>query len=272
MKLKEYWGSWRMERKLLALDAHSLRLPGSDDLPVVVSLTSMPSRLHRVHLTVRSVLAQRRKPSRLVLWLNSELERKVPGSLQELKGEVFEIRFRGMRCPHRKLIFALQEFTQAVIVTCDDDMMYSEDWLNRLYSDHEVHPQDIIAHECRRILAAKDGGWLPYRQWPMVSQGGLCGRELLPIGSSGVLYPPGSLHDQTTDESLFMSFAPRADDLWFKAMSILKGTQVRRSLHPYPRPVPVIGTKQTSLLKTNVREDGNRLQWELLSERFQIRF
>jgi len=272
VKLKEYWGSWRMEHKLRLLAADSLRLPGPGDLPVVVSLTSIPLRLHRVHLTIRSVLAQRRKPSRLVLWLNSELEGLVPASLEELTGEVFEIRFRGMTCPHRKLIFALQEFPQSVIVTCDDDMMYREDWLNRLYADHEAHPQDIIAHECRRILAAKGGGWLPYRQWPMVTQRGLSARELLPIGSSGVLYPPGTLHAKTTDESLFMSLAPRADDLWFKAMSTLKGTRVRRSLHPHPGPVPVIGTKGTSLLKTNVREDGNRIQWQILSERFEIVF
>jgi hypothetical protein len=41
------------------------------------------------------------------------------------------------------------------------------------------------------------------------------------------LYPPGTLHPDVCDESLFLKLAPHADDIWFWAMAVLNGTFIR---------------------------------------------
>lgn len=271
MKLKEYWPSFWAATQMKYLDREVLCSPSKNSLPVIVTLTSIPSRLKTLHLTIRSVLNQSRKPEKVVLWLHKDLHDQLPLSLQILQSELFEIRYVDLTCSHRKLIHSLQQFPLKVLVTCDDDLIYERTWLERLYADHLNYPHDIIAHECRRIMHdGRSGELLPYKQWPVVTEGEITGSEIMAIGYGGVLYPPGALLPQAIDPELFLKLAPKADDLWFKAMSFLQSTAVRHSSSSLPKPIPLIGSQQISLLKTNVREDGNRLQWKALCDHFDI--
>src|SRR5690625_6231368 len=82
MKLKEYPQSLFTAYKLLALKPERLHAV-QESLPIIVSLTSIPSRLSTVHLTIRSLLAQSHKPQRIVLWLNEKLRDQVPDTLTD---------------------------------------------------------------------------------------------------------------------------------------------------------------------------------------------
>ena len=93
-------------------------------VPVVVSLTSIPSRLKTLHLVIRSLLAQDVSPKKILLWLHEDLETALPSKLQQLICDRFEVRFSGLTCSHRKLIHSLEAFPEEVIITCDDDLMY----------------------------------------------------------------------------------------------------------------------------------------------------
>ncbi|MFP4273328.1 MAG: hypothetical protein ACOC00_00255 [Halothiobacillaceae bacterium] len=272
MKIKEYWPSlrraWQLQR--VAPARLQAQAAGAESLPVLVSLTSIPERLPRLHLTVRSLLAQERPPEGIVLWLNEDDRMQVPDKLQCLQGAHFQIRFGRLHCPHRKLIFALEAFPDRTIVTCDDDVMYARDWLDRLYVSHQAFPGEIVAHECRRIRRASDGVLLPYRDWTTVEETGVSEPQMMSVGYGGVLYPPGSLHPDVLDVERFMQLAPYADDLWFKAMAYRQGTAIRRSVKPRPKPVPIVGTQSVSLRRHNVRADGNRQQWQALAGHFGI--
>ncbi len=244
----------------------------TESVPVIVSLTSIPSRLDTLHITIRSLMGQFARPEKIILWLNDALLEHVPKRLADLECELFEIRFSDQTCSHRKLVHALAAFPDKIIVTCDDDLIYGSDWLQRLYQSHQFHPHSIIGHECRKISRGSDGMLRPYRRWPYENKrGGSCA-ELMPIGFAGVLYPPESLSEQVLNAELYMQLSPKADDLWFKAMSYLKGTNVVRSYEPGAKPVPVIGSQLESLGRSNVKQGGNERQWQALSEYFQIEF
>lgn len=268
MKLKEYLPSLLESLRVRRLNRDELVQPVADPLPVVVSMTSIPARLGILHLTVRSLLNQTRKPEKIVLWLHRDLRGTLPESLSELEGPVFETRYVDLECPHRKLIHSIAAFPDRVVVTCDDDMIYDPTWLERLYADHRQFPHSIIAHECRRIARDEAGELLPYRRWPTVRVRGINGKALIPTGYAGVLYPPGALLPEALNVELFMRLAPTADDLWFKAMSLLNGTEVRRSSAPGPKPRLIIGSQRVSLMRTNVREDSNRQQWQAICNHF----
>ncbi len=268
MKLKEYFPSLRESLRVRRLKRDELVRADVDPLPVVVSMTSIPARLGILHLTVRSLLIQTRKPARIVLWLHRDLRGTLPETLSELEGPVFEIRYVDLECPHRKLIHSITAFPEDVVVTCDDDMIYDPTWLERLYVDHQRFPHSIIAHECRRIARDEAGELLPYRRWPTVRLRGVNGKALVPTGYAGVLYPPRALLPEAQDVGLFMRLAPTADDLWFKAMSLLNRTEVRRSSEPGPKPRLIIGSQRVSLMRKNVREDSNRQQWQAICDHF----
>jgi len=268
MKLKEYPVSIAQSIKLWLTPAQLLgKTATRADLPLIVSLTSIPSRLGILHLTIRSLLRQRLQPEKIILWLNHELANQIPKWLANLQGDRFEIRFSDQHCAHRKLVHSLNAFPQHTIVTCDDDLIYPADWLERLISEHKKHPTDIIGHECRHIAYTDNGEARPYKEWGSAAPGE-SGNTILPIGYGGTLYPLGCLHAEVTNSERYLALAPKADDLWFKAMSLRQGTVSRRSSKPPKKPTPIIRSQQVRLGDTNIKRDGNRLQWQALLEAY----
>ena len=271
MKIKEYPGSFFRSLEMRFFLRKSRKVyRHTHQADCVVSLTSIPNRLPQIELTIASLLAQSTPPKKIILWLNDSLQDALPRSLASLQRENFAIRFRQGNSSHRKLIFTLSEFSEDVIVTCDDDVMYSKNWLESLMADHFQHPAAVLCHECREVSHDHKGHLKPYREWTTITAPGYTAEGLVPIGYGGVLYPPRSLHRDTLNEALFMELAPKADDLWFRAMSYLQGTEVRKCTQPSEKPIPIIGAKGSSLAKTNIKADGNRQQWLAICRHYDI--
>ena len=272
MKLKEYIPSLVTSHKLRSIPLELLKSTTASTLPVTVTLTSIPSRLNIIDITIRSILNQPQKPQKILLWLHQDLKGQIPKRLAELEGDVFQIFYqKELTCSHRKLIYSLQKYPDTTLITCDDDLIYQPEWLESLYNDHLQHPNSIIANECRSISYDTNGELLPYKQWKMDKSIGITDQKLLPIGYGGVLYPAHSLHIDVTDQELFLKLTPKADDLWFKMMSFLHGTEVRRPSKPSTKPIPIVGSQKVSLKKTNVRQDANREQWKALCEHYSVK-
>lgn len=240
-------------------------------IPVIVSLASIPSRLHIVHLTVRSIMNQEVLPEKIVLWLHKDLKSEIPKKLNDLIGGLFSIEYTDYFSSHRKLVEPLKHFPNKTIITCDDDMMYRKNWLSNLYKVHQKDPDKIIANQTRCITYSETGELLPYKQWKPNPSG--CDRpELtLPIGAGGTLYPPNTLDQKVFDKELFLSLAPNADDLWFKIMGLLKDSVSIQAYNAGKEPIPIWGSQKQSLKSTNIKEDKNRTQWLALTDHFQLK-
>ncbi|WP_114416429.1 glycosyltransferase [Marinospirillum perlucidum] len=258
--------TWQLRRQ----SWEELTNPAEKILPVTVTLTTIPNRISSVDITIRSLLNQKHRAEKIILWLNDELKNRVPSQLQSLESDAFGIKYRGLTSSHRKLIFALEEYPEKTLVTCDDDLIYHPDWLKLMYQDHEQNPGYILANSCRRVTYSNKE-LLPYKDWEVVKEKDASQPDYVPIGFAGVLYPPNSLDPKVSDSTLFLKLAPKADDLWFKAMAELKGTAIRKPKQQAPRPLHVIGSQTFSLSKANIDEDLNRKQWLALSEYFQLK-
>ncbi len=269
MKVKEIPVSLFHHAKLSLSSQNSL-LKNKKHIPVIVSLASIPSRLHIVHLTIRSILNQDVLPEKIILWLHEELKTTVPKKLTKLESNIFSIGYTQYSSSHRKLVEPLKLYPKKVIITCDDDMMYPKDWLSKLYTSHLDYPQCVMANQTRCISYNNSGELLPYNKWVSKSKSCENPNATLPIGAGGTLYPPGVMGDQVFDQKLFMDLAPRADDLWFKAMTLLSGTQSKQAENNRKEPIPIIGSQKNSLKKTNIKEDKNRTQWMALDNHFQL--
>lgn len=269
MKIKEIPKSLMRMTSLLITPVAQLGAGAKkSDIEVVISLTTIQYRLPRLHLVVRSLLHQTVRFKKIILWVNEGLKSDIPTSLNSLQSDRFEIRFSEGHSSHRKLIETLKIHPQEHIVTCDDDVMYPRDWLERLLVENKHNPNAVIAHMCR-VFRFDSHGLMPYRTWCSERLGESSDRTL-PLGWGGVLYPPGSLHEDVMNESLYMTLAPKADDLWFKAMAYKNGTPVYKSRYPDPEPIPIMFTQKYSLKKVNIEEDRNREQWLNISKYYGI--
>ncbi|WP_442845225.1 glycosyl transferase [Leeuwenhoekiella sp. H156] len=270
MKIKELPVSIGSSLYLKSLSKKKLKEPDADSLPLVVSLTAIPSRFKTLDIVIRSVLRQQRKPEKIVLWITKEHRKELPDNLKNLTGSIFEIRDSHLYCSHKKLIHSLEAFPDKPVVTCDDDVIYRQGWLDALYESHLENPQQIVAHRIRCIKTDKAGNALAYKRWNLDAA---CNPErFLPIGAEGVLYPPRVFSEQVQNEDLFLELAPKADDLWFKAIALKEGRSVRQALPKVKGAIPIIGTQKISLKSENVDQDRNRKQWDALSQYFGLQF
>lgn len=197
---------------------------------LIISLTSIPSRMEDVHYTLYSLLNQTVFSDRIILYLgNEQFPNKlddVPVAVKTLCNEGLEIKFVPDIKSYKKLIFSLEQFPDASIVTADDDMYYPETWLEDLEKNHIKRPKDIIAFRCRTIsFSPKPGVVRPYSEW------GINIAEPhsilnIPTGAFGILYPPHALSKQTTKREIFSAVAPHGDDLWFWAMAVLNNSNI----------------------------------------------
>lgn len=267
MKLKEYPVSFYHTLKLLSISVENLNT-SSKTIPVIVSLTTIASRLDTVHITLRSVMNQTVQPEKIILWITEADQNKIPNSLLKLSGGLLEIKSTPRTSSHKKLLPTLALFPEKVIVTCDDDLIYESQWLEKLYATHLQFPNDIICNKARAIALDDNNQALDYKLWHYSHNKNSI--RNLAIGEGGILYPPHSLNEQVTNYDLALELAPKSDDLWFKAMALLNKTTVRISENPSTFFVPIPGTQKISLKKINVVKNYNVEQWEKLVHYFKI--
>lgn len=207
------------------------RLSESSTIPIIVSLTSYGERVSSiVPYTILSLFKQTKLPERIIIWLDSANWNydNLPSKLKDLEKLGLEIAFCKDIRSYTKLVPALNLYKGNIIVTVDDDLYYSSNFLDEIYTHHLNNLDKIITlNFCYPKFIGMEIA--PYREWDefhLVNQNNNFSPMLIfPQGFGGVLYPPDALHEDVTKEELFLKFAPYADDIWFYIMGILKGTK-----------------------------------------------
>lgn len=200
----------------------------NDGANLIVSLTSYGRRVHKtVYYTLVSLLKQTLPPNRIILWLSSDKwsEETIPQRLKKLEKYGVEYRFCQDIRSYTKLIPTLEIAPKDVIVTVDDDIIYSRGLLHTLNKEHEKFPTCICCTRALYPAFSDQGKPMPYKTWKRAeNKKENQKRNLFPLGVGAVLYPPESLYEDVFCQDCFMNICPNADDIWFWAMARKKGS------------------------------------------------
>lgn len=192
---------------------------------MVVSLTTFPLRIGKVHLTIQSILRQSRPADRVLLWLSKEEfpeEAQLPENLLRLKERGLDIRFCDNIRSFKKVFYTAQEFENDVIITVDDDVLYPENWLEGLWDTHEKYPGCVCCYRAHEITF-EGGRVAPYQEWHGLSPDKKGPSEaLFPVGVGGVLYPAGYFSGIEFNSEKILKLCPTADDMWLKIVGAQK--------------------------------------------------
>jgi len=197
---------------------------------LIVSITSFEQRMYDIHFALYSLLNQTLKPDEIILWLG---EKEFPNKEDDLPQSVLSLKNNGLTIkwckdigPYTKLIPALKEFPDDIIVTADDDIYYPRNWLELLYNAYLKEPQYIHCHRAHSITFDENKNINKYSKWTAeVSNVDLSFCNFI-TGSGGILYPPKSFYKDVLNEQLFLKLSPTADDIWFWAMAVLNNTKI----------------------------------------------
>ncbi|MDR2007506.1 MAG: glycosyltransferase, partial [Alphaproteobacteria bacterium] len=262
------------ERETIRKNLHKLpfadKFGDSMNYEIIISLTSYPARIETVHLAIEKLLNQTYKADRVILWLarpqfpngNADL----PAKLLTQKEQGLEIEWLDEDiCSFKKLIPALEKYPDALIITADDDLFYPNNWLQELLLAYNKNPHVVHAARTRTIQFNNIGLIIPYRNWPFSKKDNVPKYSTFFTGIGGVVWKKEFLHPDVFKKDLFMKLAPRADDIWFWAMALLKGTKINYVKSIYGNNIGlsqfiIPNTQYTSLEQTNVYNNENDFQ------------
>lgn len=248
----------------------------SKEPQVVISMTSFPAAIAYAEKAVVSLLEGNVLPDKIVLYLTFSQfgDAGIPDSLTALQrdNEVFEIRNYDWDIrSYRKLIPALADFPEAVIVTVDDDVHYHPNMLRDLLALHDKMPAAVIAHRAKRIKPGRPyKKWAKYRWYHFLFKRLHVSYKTLQTGVGGVLYPPHSLHTEMLNPDLFTSLAPTNDDIWFWAAAVRTGVPVVPVPFGHNKPRGLGKPRSLDLKRINFKsgEDKNAAALKRILEKF----
>lgn len=244
----------------------------NSEADIVVSLTSFPARIDKVWITIETLLNQTCQPKKIILWLAKnqfEDNMSLPKSLTRLIERGLEIRFCDDLRSHKKYYYAMKEFSENIIITVDDDILYPSNLVENLYNTHKTFPNAICCNWSHQIVFDEKKNLKKYDDWHDGSGILTVPRfDTIPIGYAGVLYPPNCLDNNIFNIQDIIELAPLADDIWLKAMSLKNNVRVVRTQQIQVPFFGVIGTQKVGLFKVNCVENENDKQIKKINEKY----
>lgn len=230
--------------------------------PIIMSTTTFPARINKAYLPIETILRQTIKPDKIYLWLaNNEFplgESSLPENLVKLKRRGLEIKFtRTNLRSNNKLFHSLNENPDAIIITFDDDCFYPKTYIEKLYAAHKKHPKDIIGYDAMQIKTDKKGMPLPYNTWFDYERTNRARDDTFLLSVNGILYPPKTMPLEAFNKKVLLKISLFNDDVWFKAMALLKGIKHRRLYVKNKQFLSVLDTQQLGLNNINVIKNRN---------------
>lgn len=196
---------------------------------IIVSLTTIPSRLPFLQCTIDSIWRQSLPPDEVHLFLPRNYKRSNLGKIDvSLIPDNCTVNFIDSDYgPATKILPCADSFSDSdvSIIYCDDDRVYDYYWIERLYSKSLSFPRSVIAEEVLPLYNRFYGLYskvfplryrffriISYRKWPFESK---VSNSFIVQGFGGVLVHPSFFPSWTFDvpDCLFA-----VDDIWLSAV------------------------------------------------------
>ena len=215
----------------------------------IVSLASYSKRIDTLHICLESIFSQTLMPKKIILYLDSSVS---PNNIPE---KVISFVKKGLEiisvsadiASHNKYYYTFKKFPDDVVITVDDDVIYSKFTFSNLFRTHQKYPDSVCASRVTYMMF--DGNVIaPYNTW--ISEYDKLiypSKRLVAVGVGGVLYPPYIFSDEIFNKDKIINLALTADDIWLKIMQLQNNISVVWTGQLPQHPTQIPNTKQTSL-------------------------
>lgn len=223
---------------------------------IIISLTTIPSRINKVWLTTESLLRQREKADRIILWLAEDEFRdmKIPSILRKQEKRGLEIRYCSNLKSYKKFYYTMSEFPKDYVLTVDDDCIYSERMVEEMLSASKKYPNTIICN-CSHKIRADRTGIFPYLRWFFYENRQKTENNpsynIFFVGNGGVLFPVWLLNKEILRDDIFMKIAPTADDVWLNFNAWKSRVKIVTTKGLFGYTIPVHSSSDNGLFKKN---------------------
>lgn len=231
---------------------------------IIISMASFSKRYNTICVTLKSLCNQSIKPDQITVWLDEDIpENMLTVEMEQYKDYGVDFFFTNDHLrSHKKYIYAMRKYPNAVIITVDDDVVYPHNFIKSLMLTHENFPECICARRIHKSKFNPNKEILPYEKWFFEYKGIKPSYAYWPTGIGGILYPPKALPDDAFDMEIIRLNCLNADDLWLKIMGTKAGRKVVWAKNNLMQPPSIPESQTISLKKSNVtgKENDRALQ------------
>ena len=246
--------------------------PNNRGAEVIISLTSYPKRFDYLYLCLKSLLYQTVKPNKIILWLGDDSRPEdLPSEVLNLKNYGVDIEFVNENIrSHKKYYYAMEKYPDSIIITVDDDSIYSPFIVESLLKCHKKYPDSVCARRTR-IIPFESTKMMNYSSWYNVDSGSYQkGMHVFAVGVGGVLYPPHCLNSEVFNKEKFKDICMNADDIWLKFMEVLNGTEVAVTKCLWSHPITINKNDNTGLQFSNRCENRNDVYFKNMINEYPV--
>lgn len=200
------------------------------DYPVIVSLTSYGERIYTVYLTIESLMQQTLKANKIILWLSKDEfeDKNLPLTLINLQKRGLIIMYCEEIRSYKKLIPTLKLYPDSIIITTDDDVIYSKDFIENFLNSYQKDKTCVYFNRGHEMTFDKNNKINKYLDWNWESDKKDKSLFLFPTGNGGVLYPPNCFYKDIDNKDIYFKLMPTTDDIWFKTMTVMNRTYCKK--------------------------------------------
>lgn len=222
---------------------------------VIVSLTSFTPRLNKLHIVIKSLLRQTYQPAKIILYLADDVNiNSIPKKLLKLtKKNKFEIKsgYENLK-PHKKYFYVMQEYSNFIVITVDDDLIYDKNLIKDLYLCHKKNPNSVIARRVNLITKNEQGKLNKYSDWIWeYKEKTSPSFDLLATGCGGVLYPSKIFSNEIFNKELIYKYCLSTDDIWLKFMELKNNIPVTFTNSKVIHPLSIRNSQNNALMNEN---------------------
>ncbi|MCH5229423.1 MAG: hypothetical protein J1F12_05445 [Muribaculaceae bacterium] len=188
----------------------------NDNNEILVSLTSYGRRVGKLApYAIISILRQNIKPNKIIVNLDKKKwnDNNIPQKLKKLQKFGVTINYTEDIRSYTKLVPIWEMNKNNIIITIDDDKIYSKNLIKELLKSYKNNPHNISAIRTSKKL---------YKDIKIGNKYYNIRTNHL-MGTGGVLYPPNSLDNNVINKDVFLKECPTDDDIWFFFMGLFNG-------------------------------------------------
>lgn len=239
---------------------------------IIISMATYEKRFETITLCLKSLLFQTYKPDKILVWLD-------PGTLNKITQEMKELTKYGVEYfeadenikSHKKYYYTMKKYPDSIIITVDDDMIYSPFLISSLYKMHKKNMNTVCARRVHKILW-DNNQILPYKEWEQETAEKKASFRLIAIGVGGILYPPNCLNEIVFNLDIIKKNCIETDDIWLKFIEIISDVPVVYVPCILRHPIEIRESQIVALNKDNVGLGNNDICIDKLLKYFKLEY
>ena len=194
-------------------------------MKTIISLATYPKRLEKLKKVIPTLIQQTLQVDEIIVNIPDNLMKVEYQQYDQLQKEFPQISVKrrdGRWRSANKYIWTYKDNPDAVIMTCDDDILYESTRFEELYNEWQINPNCIICHEINPMLIV-DGKVKILNSIDIKLKQHEFGKYL----TGCCLFPPHCMDgtDLYNFEKFFKMTHACHDEIWFWILTTLKGIQ-----------------------------------------------